>query len=110
MATKASSFEELAGAALRDFAESRSVGVVKYGNLLTRFGRGEVTPTAFGEEALKLALEESARYAQDAIKLGGAWLSFASQLTRAADSKPEATTPRTKASRTAASRKKSSEA
>jgi hypothetical protein len=107
MATKASSFEESAGAAMRDFAQSRSIGIMKYGNLLTRFGKGEVTPTGFGEEALKLALEESARYTQDTIKLGGAWLSFMSQLTRAADVKPEAAIAKTKASRT--TRKKSAQ-
>jgi hypothetical protein len=107
MPTTASLFEESAGAAMRDFAHSRSIGVVKYGNLLARFGKGEVTTTGFGEEALKLALEESARYAQDTIKLGGAWLSFMSQLARAADFEPETIAAKTRASRT--TRKKSAQ-
>jgi hypothetical protein len=84
--------------------------MVKYGSLLTRFSEGEVTATGFGEEALKLTLEEGARYAQDAIKLGGAWLSFMSELTRAADSKADASPIKAKASRTTASRKKSGRA
>jgi hypothetical protein len=79
------SFEDMAGQALREFALARSASVVKYGNLLTRFGKGEIQSTAFGEESLRLAVEEGTRYAQDAVKLGTAYLSFLSGLTRSAD-------------------------
>jgi hypothetical protein len=107
MERESRSFEDLAGEAIRDFALSRSVGVVKYGDLLTRLGKGQIQSARFGEEALKLALEESTRYAQDAIKLGGAYLNFVSQLTRAADQQiRNAGATATKAARRAAPKRK----
>jgi hypothetical protein len=84
MSADASDFERAAGDAMRDFALSRSSGLAKYSNLLTRFGKGEIAAGAFSEEVLKLALEEGVRYAQDSIKLGSAYLGFMSQVTRAA--------------------------
>jgi hypothetical protein len=90
MSSESRSFEDLAGEAFRDFALSRSSSVAKYGDLLTRFGKGQIKSATFGEEAFKLALEEGSRYAQDAIKLGGAYLNFVSQLTRAADTQTRA--------------------
>jgi hypothetical protein len=86
MSADASDFERAAGDAMRDFALSRSEGLAKYSTLLTRFGKGEIAAGDFSEEALKLALEEGVRYAQDSIKLGSAYLGFMSKVTRAAGS------------------------
>jgi hypothetical protein len=86
MSADTNDFERAAGDAMRDFALSRSEGMAKYSTLLTRFGKGEIAASAFSEEALKLALEEGVRYAQDSIKLGSAYLGFVSKVTRAAGS------------------------
>ena len=86
MSADANDFERAAGDAMRDFVLSRSEGLAKYSTLLTRFGKGEIAASAFSEEALKLALEEGVRYAQDSIKLGSAYLGFVSKVTRAAGS------------------------
>src|SRR5215204_4908383 len=86
MSADASDFERAAGDAMRDFALSRSEGLAKYSTLLTRFGQGEIAAGDFSQEALKLALEEGVRYAQDSIKLGSAYLGFMSKLSQAAAS------------------------
>ena len=116
MSADANDFERAAGDAMRDFALSRSEGLAKYSTLLTRFGKGEIAASAFSEEAVKLALEEGVRYAQDSIKLGSAYLGFVSKVTRAAGSgsapvrtsarKAAAGTPATRARRSGAKRRR----
>jgi hypothetical protein len=103
MSADASDFERAAGDAMRDFALSRSSGLAKYSNLLTRFGKGEIAAGAFSEEVLKLALEEGVRYAQDSIKLGSAYLGFMSQVS----SRRARTAPARSASRARKRRAKS---
>lgn len=105
MGSETGEFERLAGDAMREFALSRSNGISKYNTLLARFGKGEIATGAFGEEVLKLALEEGVRYAQDAIKLGSAYLGLVSQATRAADVKPASTRPAARRAAAARARK-----
>jgi hypothetical protein len=50
---------------------------------LGRFGDGKVKPAEFSEGLVKVGLEDAVRYAHDAIKLGGTYVEFFSNLTRA---------------------------
>ena len=95
MSSDFSLFEDLATKAMREFALNRSVALAKYSDLLERYGKGSVQPTAFNEAMLKLAIEEGTLYAQDTIKLGGAYLGFMSKLT----SSSESSQPQSKAAR-----------
>jgi hypothetical protein len=95
MSSDFSLFEGMATEAMREFALNRSVALAKYSDLLERFGKGSIQPTTFNEAMLKLAIEEGTRYAQDTIKLGGAYLGFMSKLT----SSPESGQPQSKAAR-----------
>ncbi len=85
MTAQQGEFERVAGDAIREFARSRGAAMEQYTNLLTRFGNGQIGTGAFGEETVKLALQEGVRYVQDAIKLGSAYLGYMSKVTRAAD-------------------------
>jgi hypothetical protein len=67
----------------REFCLSRSIALSKYGELLGRFGDGKVKPAEFSEGLVKVGLEDAVRYAHDAIKLGGTYVEFFSNLTRA---------------------------
>lgn len=92
----------------REFCLSRSIALSKYGELLGRFGDGKVKPAELSEGLVKVGLEDALRYAHDAIRLGGTYVEFFSNLTRAsvtdavagmsdlAASKPSRTTKRSR--------------
>lgn len=69
----------------RELCLSRSIALLKYGELLGRFGDGKVKPAELSEGLVKAGLEDVVRYAHDAIKLGGRYIEFLSNLTRASD-------------------------
>ena len=79
------SVESLAMDTVREFCLSRSIALSKYGELLGRFGDGKVKPAELGEGLIKAGLEDAVRYAHDAIKVGGTYIEFLSNLTRASD-------------------------
>jgi hypothetical protein len=84
MSTDTRSLEELATEALHEYARSQATLFAKRGALLTRFAQGHVSTAAFAGESFKLALEETARYAQDVLRLGESYIGFVSGLARAA--------------------------
>lgn len=85
MATQPKSLESLAMDTAREFCLSRSIALSRYGELLGRFGDGKVKPAELSEGLIKAGLEDAVRYAHDAIKLGGTYVEFLSNLTRASD-------------------------
>jgi hypothetical protein len=99
--------ETLADDAMRSFALGRAAAVSRYGSLLTRYGKGELQPVDLAQESLKLAFEESIRYAQDTALLGSAFLAALAKVGRPEDqpSTPAADTPAPTKARTP-SRKK----
>jgi hypothetical protein len=67
---------ELAGSAAaiqdagRRFARRHVESLDQYSKLLSGYGEGKITPTAFGRGLLDLAIAETARYAADVADLG----------------------------------------
>jgi hypothetical protein len=54
----------------RRWAQRRAGAVRRYGDILTGYGRGELSSTAAGEALARLAVEESVRYSEEVIEFG----------------------------------------
>jgi len=100
MSAEPQSPETAADDAIRAFALGRAAAISKYGQLLARFGKGELRPDDFAQESLKLAVEEGIRYAQDTATLGTAYIGA---VVKMASPDP---TPRTAKAAVAAARKR----
>jgi hypothetical protein len=67
-------FKEVGAEFARRWAQRRGDAVQRYGRILANYGSGELNAGAALQEWARLVTEETARYAEEAVELGSAYL------------------------------------